>query len=46
MINPNVACDIIMACIVLNSYCRDTDIDVDILPLTDDAQSLQSKFKT
>ena len=50
MINPNVACDIITACIVLNNNCRDRNTYVDILPLTDDtdthltsAQSLQSK---
>ena len=34
MTNPNVVCDIIMACSVLNNYCRDRNIDVNILPVT------------
>lgn len=53
MFDPKVACDIIMECIVLNNYCRDRNIDMNIITMTGDtdthlarAQSFQSKVKT
>ena len=39
MINLNRAYGIIMACIVLNNYCRDRNTDEDILPLADDTDT-------